>query len=659
MFASKLRDRLFAWTRFVSQQAIHPTVDPLVANSWQRCSPRLNPHQTANFKKLNPEHLLATQAANFDLISIARPIMEDIHQFIEASTTLVMLVNRTGFVLECLGDDEMAEIATQHQIITGTSVSEGQIGTNAFALALTERVPARVVGPDHFLQQFHKLADAAAPIFDPSGRPLGALGVLTEAQKYHPHTLGLIVAGARAIEGQWQSDLLLQEQIKQLGELNAILASVSDGIMVWNSEEILLHANTAASDILGVPAATLVGRKVEDNISFPDFIRDALADRQTITNAEANITINGHTARCVVSLRFAGHPSGTQWVILSLRRTEEVRQMIHHQTGPQVAVSIDDFAGRSREIERMRYLARTAAPARASILIRGESGAGKDFLARALHNAGPRRKGPFVIFGCSSVPNELVMEELLGFEQRYESQGAGGRPSKFELAQGGTLFFQNVDVLPFEAQALLLNVLELGLAQRLGSAHPVEVDVRIIASTTADLENLIKDGQFRADLYYRLSTFEIEMPPLRTRRTDLQFLVDRILERLSRQQNHTLALAPGVLNLLTRYHWPGNVRELEALLERAAIQVGKSEQINETHLPEFIRHPANLPTQTERLTHLSSFDHVQREALIQAARICNGNITQMAKVLGIGRTTVWRKLKALDISAEVYRRRST
>ena len=196
--------------------------------------------------------------------------------------------------------------------------------------------------------------------------------------------------------------------------------------------------------------------------------------------------------------------------------------------------------GISKGIQRMRYMAKTAAPARAQYLdSRGESGTGKDYLARALHNASPRRTGPFLIFGCSSVPIELVIPELLGFEQVSAHQNAGGRPSKFELANAGTLFFQDIEVLPLEAQALLLNVLEGGIIQRLQSTRLIDVDARIMASTTADLEDLVANGHFRADLYYRLSPFEISIPPLRERLADLPLLVERVLTRLARTRPPT------------------------------------------------------------------------------------------------------------------------
>ena len=214
---------------------------------------------------------------------------------------------------------------------------------------------------------------------------------------------------------------------------------------------------------------------------------------------------------------------------------------------------------------------------------------------------------------------------------------------------------QSIEDLPLEAQATLLNVIDLGIVQRLGSTRPIVVDVRIIASTTARLEDRIAQGNFRADLYYRLSPFEITLAPLRERRMDIPLLAEHILERLSRQHNRPLSLVAGLETMLKKYAWPGNISELEAVLERAVVQAGDSEIIGPMHFLDYIRSAGTGPLGEESQTRLRTLEDLERETIIQAARRCNGNVTQMAKLLGIGRTTVWRKLKALNLSADQFR----
>jgi len=231
----------------------------------------------------------------------------------------------------------------------------------------------------------------------------------------------------------------------------------------------------------------------------------------------------------------------------------------------------------------------------------------------------------------------------------------GGRPSKFELARGGTIYFQDVEALPLEAQGVLLNVIDLGIVQRLGSNKPVEVDVRIIAASSADLEASIAKGNFRSDLFYRLSSFEVRIPPLRERLKDLPVLTERITNRLSRQLNHQLSLDPGVMDELRVYPWPGNIRELEAVLGRAVTQAGFSGVIAPAHLPEYIRYPLELSGDPQNLNQIHSLSEVERQTILQTARLCSGNVSQMARILGVGRTTIWRKLKAFDVSPQDFR----
>jgi transcriptional regulator of acetoin/glycerol metabolism len=193
-----------AWNNYINHHSIPTNLSPMIAASWQRCRLRLNPFQKILINQLSADHLLATQVASFELISFARPVMEDIYQYIENSNSAVVLVNGAGYLLNVLGDPEMLRLLRQLGISTGSLVAESHFGTNAFSLAVTERLPFSIRGAEHFLQKLHDLSEVAAPIFDLSGRPLGALGVMNLVNQQHPHSLGLVVAGARAIEAQRQ-----------------------------------------------------------------------------------------------------------------------------------------------------------------------------------------------------------------------------------------------------------------------------------------------------------------------------------------------------------------------------------------------------------------------------------------------------------------------
>jgi transcriptional activator for dhaKLM operon len=342
---------------------------------------------------------------------------------------------------------------------------------------------------------------------------------------------------------------------------------------------------------------------------------------------------------------------------MTLRTEKQVRNLVTQQVGASAPLTMDDIIGESPQIRRVRTFIRSSAKARASVMIRGEVGTGKNALANAIHNGSLNRDGPYVVFACASIPTELILPELLGFEEVNDGRRVRSRPSKFELAQGGTLFFQDIDALPLEAQAALLNALEAGIIQRLGSRRPIEIDVRVLACTTAPIEKLIAQGSFRADLYYRLSAFLITLPPLRERPGDIPMVVERILKRLAQQWDlPNLSLEDGALEALRRYNWPGNIRELEAVLGRAAAQVGPTEAITPDLLPGMVRYATRArPEDVEEP--IQSLLEVERQAILRTAQLCQGNVTLMAQALDLSRTTLWRRMKEFGIQPRDFKPR--
>lgn len=331
-----------------------------------------------------------------------------------------------------------------------------------------------------------------------------------------------------------------------------------------------------------------MGKPLNDYVIFPEYIDEVLHKNLSVKDVEATLEVGEQLVNCVVSLNFVKRQNELNWVIITLRPAEVIHQLVNRQVGAQTSFSLQDFIGKSPKIQQVRRMVRTSRRA-SRVIYRGESGTGKNMLARAIHQESPRKNGPFLIFSCASIPNEFILTELL----REDHQGIpgrlmGGRPSKFELVQGGTLYFQDIDQLPLQAQAILLNVIDLGLVVRLGSARPIAVDVRIIGSTWENLVKLIAEGSFRSDLYYRLSPFEMELPPLRDRKSDIPILVERILERHDQQHGKALTLDVELIPLLKKYPWPGNISELEAILERAVVQASDTTIISFAHFPDHI-----------------------------------------------------------------------
>jgi len=640
---------LTAWNNYLDNKQIDPKVPPLVANSWRRCHGRISPTRKIIFSQLNSTNLLAAQVASFDLISLARPVLEDIYQIIQPAEVAIILINGAGYILDLIASPQMEEKLRGFGIGLGTACSEQQIGTNALGLALIERQPVAVSGAEHYCIQFHNFSAAAAPVFDINGRQMGVVGLVTFEPQYQPYSLGLVAAGAKAIESQRQADHMLADYNTQLEQLTVILETISEGIVVWNGEGNLIHYNQKVAKMLEYPLHTLLGKKTERILKFPAFLVKAYENRQPLTDVEATITVGGNTVMCFLSLRFIYKKDELEWIIAIFRPIHEVRQLVQREVGAHATYTMDDILGESNAIKQIRKLVKTASSATASILIRGEMGTGRNILASAIHNESQRRDGAYLIFPLSPIPNELILIELIGYEEGGFSKHSGSRPSKFELAQGGTLYIQDVDLLPPEAQSALLNMLEMKVFHRLGSDRPIPVDVRVIVSTSADIEKLVAERRFRADLYYRLSTFTITLPPLRKRAEDIPAYVDSRLERLSAQLGSRLSLKPGVTEVFYRYPWPGNIRELEAVLSLAAIQAGSSGVIGLEHIPDKIIHPRIIVDDNLALVEIQPLSEVERKALQETAALWRGNLTQMAQSLGISRTTLWRKIKKYEI----------
>lgn len=643
------QDNLYpAWYSFIYDQKITSEVEPIIARSWKRCWARVNPLQPARSAHLNENNLLTSQLVSFDLLSIALPILEDAQQCVEGSTNALVFANSAGCILNLSGDLDILEDLESCGVVKGGFLSEELVGTNAVGLALMERMPVQVVGCEHYVQSFHQFGSAAAPIFDLSGHSLGVVGIYTHRKNYHPFGLGMVMGAAKAIEGQCQSEVLMNEQNSQMAELNAILSAISEGILVLNSDNIIVHANLTASQLLNIPVKKLLGRTINPITSLHPSILEAMKANIPVTDREVCITYGEQSINVILSLRYVYNKNDLRWTIATLRPVKEVRQLVQHQIGANASLTLEDIPGNSHTIRHVRDLVKKAAPATASILISGEPGTGKNAPASAVHNLSQKRDGPFVIFACGSIPNELVLTELLGYDDSLYGMPEKNRPSKFELAEGGTLFFQDVDLLPLEAQTILLNVLEMGVVQRLGSSRPIPVDCRILASTSADIPGLISQKSFRSELYHRLSIFSIHIPPLRERPQDIPEVISRILKRLSAQVGYKVTLGPGVIEILTGYVWPDNVREIESVIGKATMQVGKDGIIQIKNLPPSIL-MSNSAFSSEEEIDLQTLEEMEKQTILRAIKQCNGNLTRVSEVLGISRTTLWRKLKSYQV----------
>lgn len=645
-----------AWRSFVENgrlDAMAATrMDPAVIRSWQRCVYRFNPLARPRPSPISHNALSSIVRAQQELITVAMPFIEDIYQFTEGSSYAILLTDGAGCMLLVEGDPAAVASAGELGFTQGTYWSENTAGTNALGLVLLEAMPIQIVGAEHYFEFLHDLVTAAAPIHDVRGRIIGLLGMTGPRSQATSHTLGLVMSAARAIGNQLQANWYLEEANQHLSQVNTILGAITEGVIVWSQDGEIRHVNEQAAEILDINPRNVTGRALGDVLQLPPELAAAINEGRELHDVEFNLQAFGRGVRCVVTLRpiFESGPQPDSYVAL-LNPIEHVRQIARQQYGAQTSLSIEDVTADSVSMRRVVRQARTAARGAAPVLIQGEGGVGKNLLARAIHNDGLRAGKPFIDVNCRAIPHELMAREILGREQDTNTRG---QPSKFELADGGTLLLDQIENLTLELQAALLHVIETRHVTRLGSSAPIPVDVRVIGATTASLEDLVAQGSFMPHLYYRFGVFKFEVPPLRERVEDIPLLAERFLARQTTQGNRAMWIEDETVRFLTRYPWPGNVRELESALERAMNQC-RDGIIRPGDLPEMVRNGRVMTGRHPLAQPVISVGEAERDAILRAGWACNGRVTEMARLLGVGRTTLWRKMKRLDISPAIFK----
>jgi PAS domain S-box-containing protein len=643
-----------AWTTFVQSGALPATpLDPAVKRSWLTCREAgVDPEAIPQPEYLDAGALEARRESCFDLIAVARPFMEDVYQFSGESDMIVYLTDDPLYVIDWLGDAALASMLEKRGLQDGVRLTERQIGTNEAALTLNEGLPVQVVGAEHFCKALHFLTGAAAPIHEPAGQVVGVIGLVTLERNSHPHSLGIVMAAARAIENQLQADQSLAEAQRHLGELNASLQAMHKGIVFLDLDGVVNHVNASAGEILGISHRMATGRPLNSLIDLPSEVQETMAQRVSMAETEVVCRVDGEHRPCLMSLDVLERGSDLLGFILTLEHSAEARRLVHRMVGAQAHFTFEDIQGQSVKMRRVLYYARCMATGNSPVLLLGESGTGKEVFAQAIHNASAYSDGPFIAFDCAAIPRELMIGELFGYEGTWVTSQEG-RPGKLELSDGGTVLFDHIDSMPYDVQGSLLRVIDTREISRLGGSRVISIDVRIIAaSSNLELAGEVKAGRFRADFFYRLRAMTLTIPPLRERGNDVILLIADLTQKLAQDLGRSVRISPRAMAILQSYRWPGNVRELKNVLEWA-LHMADGSEITVEHLPEEVR-SASIGGDGDE--HVLTLQEAERQAIIHAGQALEGQVTRMAEALGIGRTTLWRKMKAYGLSADTFKR---
>ncbi|OPZ78745.1 MAG: Nitrogen fixation protein VnfA [bacterium ADurb.Bin431] len=315
---------------------------------------------------------------------------------------------------------------------------------------------------------------------------------------------------------------------------------------------------------------------------------------------------------------------------------------------------LQNIIGNSREMRELYEKVAQVAHAPTTVLLRGESGTGKELVAQAIHYNSPRSEAPFIRVNCAAIPENLIESEFFGYEKGAFTGAVARKKGRFELADGGTIFLDEIGDLSPMTQVKLLRVLQEHEFERVGGLETIKVDVRIIAATHADIEELMARGAFREDLYYRLNVFTIFLPPLRERKGDILLLADHFMLKYGRQHGKSIQrISTPAIDMLMRYHWPGNVRELENCIERAVL-VCEDQVIHSYHLPPTLQTAESSGTLPRWSLPEAVASH-EKELIQEALKSCRGIRARAARMLGITERIITYKINRYKIDVDYYR----
>ena len=636
------------WKGFIETGGIDETViRPLIADSWRRSRRAgLDPLKPVSEKCLSHIEVKELIETHKELVSVAWPFMNLLYNVVEGTGFRVDLADEKGNFLKMVGDLEAIENSKKINSLIGANRSESIGGTNSTGVVLETKEPAQIIGAEHYFQSLQSYTCSAAPILNRKNELIGVLNMSAHMDLAHKHTLGLVVAAAKAI----QNELCIRKINK---ELQTTLEAIDDGIVHINTDNIITYANSMAANMLGIDFENMIDQPYDTIFTTSVPIHEILADGKGFYNHELEIYVGEQSFRCIVSATpIISFEDNLMGMVVVLKKTSVIRGLAQDLVGVSAHFTFQDIISKSPNMKRCIKLAKLASEVDSRVLIEGESGTGKEMLAQAIHNACISRKGPFIAINCGAIPRDLIESEMFGYEEgAFTGAKRGGKPGKFELAEGGTLFLDEIGDMPLDTQVKILRVLQENQVVRVGGKKPIPINVRVISATNKNLLVETENNRFREDLYYRLNVIKIMLPPLRNRREDIPLLINNIVEKVcSRIGLLTKKIEPKVVDIMTKYDWPGNIRQLENIIE-SIIVISKGNEISQDDLPDYFWEKSSSENMVinSPCDKLLTLEEIEEIAIRNTLKSVDGNITEAAKILGVTRRTIYLKNKKYGI----------
>ncbi|SEA80060.1 Transcriptional regulator containing PAS, AAA-type ATPase, and DNA-binding Fis domains [Eubacterium aggregans] len=653
-------ERLYRdWRRYYEEGVLSETLRPDISASWKRCGALgLDPLALNRTPVVSEEDFQERVRKNRNLLDESIPFMMELQEFVAGSGFSTTLTDVDGVVLELICDPEILEEAFTRNLVQGSIWNEKRAGTNATGLAITTAQPIQVIGEEHYFKCYHGLTCSASPIFDAQGQLLGVLDMSGPKEFSFPHTLGMVVAATKAITRQ----LCIAESNRQLDLTNhylkAVMESMDKGVVAVDVNGKIIGINSDGAKILNTTTFDSYGKNILDIMEGENILVDGTGKFQSITREKKLVTGTG-SINCLVNQRLIRHDNGDVAGVVATLKDLKHKAPVKRDVRKGTRFTFDDILGESSSLLRSVHLAKVASSGDSTILLLGDSGTGKEMFAQAVHNA-HQSDQPFVAVNCAAIPENLMESILFGYEEgSFTGASRHGRKGKFELAEGGTIFLDEIGEMPMNTQTVLLRVLQERYVQRIGGTKDIPVNLRVIAATNQNLLEAVKEKRFRQDLYYRLNVLEIKIPALKDRPGDIPILAEAFMKELSEKFGKTIApLLPSTIRVLEGYDWPGNVRQFRHAIEQAIYFTEKNridDYFISDYLPQQTRVGAVMMPVSEGPTVAGAvppdLKALEMQAIREAIRRL-GDKKKAAAFLGISRSTLYRKISQYHLDED-------
>ncbi len=642
----------------VVQRGARNVTSDAVAHSWARC---LNEHGLDPSQKRRPPVLSRTELPSrrdrmADVIDCARYEMTTLYQQLGDPESAVVLTDTQGVILHMVSSQEFERVVQPLGLEIGAVWSEAEAGTNGMGTCAAEERPVVVQQTDHFLSQYTALTCSAVPVYDPAGDMCAVLDVSSRSTQAQQHLLVLLGMTARMIENRLIDMRFRDAHPIHFHSRPEFVYTLHEGKLVVDDDGQILAANRNALLQLGMPVRELRSFRLDQ--IFQTTLEDMLqrSDRSAFHPIVIYRTNAAHRFFAV-----ARQPAHDETSVAPRAAASTPLRSPALRTGALAPVPaiVPARSAKSQNDrltfgdQRLRGQLATAGRVLSGgtpLLLRAETGAGKEVFARAVHAQGLRASGPFVAINCASLPETLIEAELFGYRAgAFTGAEKGGRRGKIAQSDGGTLFLDEIGDMPLALQARLLRVLDDRMVTPLGTDEARPVDFQLISASHRHLPDMVAAGDFREDLYYRLAGIELHLPALRER-ADRAELIHNLLADLGRAD---VAVCPTAWDLLMHHPWPGNVRQLHHVL-RSAVALSDGAPLTLEHFPTLrASAAASLPLESrvdeEDISTLPPDLMQERQALLERLELQRWNVSHVAKSLDISRNTLYRRMHKLRI----------